>query len=151
MILTSVGALTMNIMMHYVPGRVITIPLLWLFIPMAVCVFLLGTAVDPGAVSPAAKVVPAACSAFLFIPVCVLYKDSAPLLRDIHEGWRYRDAMIRSVEDKSQPLEVCTIPVIGSTDRDLSVDPDFEINLVTAVYYEFPQIIGGEPCPPFNQ
>lgn len=151
MVLISAGVLTMNIFMQYVPARVITIPLLWLFLPISVCFFLLGTKLNSGSENISAKVIPMGCSVFLLILVCVLYKDSVHLLHDIHEGWQYRDMILRSVEDKSQPHMTCTIPVIGSTNRDLSEDPSFETNIVTAYYYEFPQIIGVEPCPPFDK
>lgn len=149
-VLIAIGALTMNIFMNYVPGRVLTIPLIWLFLPVAAVCFRLGTLLNSKVNAPFRKVVPVACAALLFVPVCGLYQDSIGKLRDIHEGWRYRDAAIKAIEDKSRPITACTIPVIGSIDRDLSEDPNFEINLVTSVYYNVPAIIGGDPCPPFD-
>ena len=150
-VLISIAVLTMNIFMNYIPGRVLTIPLIWLFLPIAVVFFHLGSILNPKINVSLRKVIPVACSVLLFIPVCGLYRDSIGKLRDIHEGWRYRDAIMRSIEDKSQPVTACTIPVIGSIDRDLSEDPNFEIYLVTAVYYQVPEIIGGDPCPPFDK
>ena len=150
-VLIAVAALTMNIFMNYVPGRVLTIPLIWLFLPIAAVCFRLGTFLNSKVNASFRKMIPVACSVLLFIPVCGLYKDSIGKLRDIHEGWRYRDAAIKAIEDKSQPITACTIPIIGSIDRDLSEDPNFEINLVTAVYYQVPEVIGADPCPPFDK
>ena len=63
--------------------------------------------------------------------------------------WHNRDALIQAIEDKSQPVTVCTVPTIGSTSWDFSADPDFEFNQVGAVYYQVPQLIGGESCADF--
>ncbi len=146
--LTAAGVLTLNIFMNYVPGRVLTIPLLWVFLMIASCFFLLGTHVKKVSVC---KAIPSVCIILLCILGGWFYKGSISLLRDIHLGWTYRDQMIRSIEDKTRPVIACTIPVIGSTERDLSSDPSFEVNLVTAVYYQVPEITGGNPCPPFDK
>lgn len=142
MFLTAIAVLTMNIFMHYIPGRVLNIPLLWCFLACSSLFFLLGAKVSAGT----GKLAPMVCAILLCVPAAVLYKDSIPLLRNIYSGWHERDEMILSIKDKNQPITVCTIPVIGSYPWDLSDDPNFETNLVASVYYQVPQIIGGEPC-----
>ncbi len=149
MLLTAAGSLTMNIFMDYTPGRVLTIPLIWIFLVIASCFFLLGSSLKIPDRSRESNMIPSVISLLLCILCCVFFKDNITLLRNINAGWHYRDEVIQEIADKSKPLTVCTIPVIGSTDRDLSEDPDFEMNLVTAVYYQAEKIIGGDPCPPF--
>ena len=151
MILTAVAVLTMNIFMNYVAPRVVTIPLIWLFIPTAIAFFLLGAGIhakfkiNEGCRWATALV----CALMMCVPVVDLYRNHIDLLREIRVEWHQRDTLIQSLEDKSQPITVCTVPTIGSTPWDFSDDPDFEFNLVGAVYYQVPQIIGGVPCSEF--
>ena len=149
MILTAVAALMMNVFMNYVAPRVVTIPLIWAFLPIAMTSFLLGARLHSKFEAGCWRVVLLVCALMMCVPVADLCRNHIDLLREIRTEWHQRDALIQSMEDKSQPVTVCTVPVIGSTPWDFSIDPDFEINVVGAVYYQVPQIIGGEPCAEF--
>ena len=149
MILTAVSALMMNVFMGYVAPRVVTIPLIWVFLPIAMTFFLLGSHLHSKFEEGCSRMAALVCAVMMCVPVIGLYRNNIDLLRQIRAEWRQRDVLIQSMEDKSQPITVCTVPTIGSTPWDFSPDPDFEFNQVGAVYYDVPQIIGDKPCAEF--
>ena len=149
MLLTAVAVLTMNIFMNYVAPRVVTIPLIWLFIPIAIAFFLLGAGIHSKLNEGCRWTIALVCVLMMCVPVVDLYRNHIDQLREIRVEWHQRDALIQSIEDKTQPITVCTVPTIGSSPWDFSEDPDFEFNIGGAMYYQVPQIIGGEPCSEF--
>ena len=72
------------------------------------------------------------------------------MIRDIRSGWEYRDKVLKSISDRTQPVQTCTLPIMSSRGEDLSEDPEFEVNIVTAYYYGLPEVTAGDPCPPFD-
>ena len=148
LVLTAFPVLAINTYMGYTPARVVTIPLFWILIAICGVCFLLGGTLRRRVKLTAVRLTPLLTVLLLCLLSGAFYKDNMPELRNIRSAWKYRDQQLSAIADKSRPVESCTIPIMGSRSYDLTEDPNFEINIVTAVYYGFPGITASRPCLP---
>lgn len=142
-LLTAVVATAfVNAFLGFAPPRVLTFPLSWFFLACAAGCFMLGARLQVRR----SGVILLLCCALCTLVVCSFYRENHKTLEQTRALWEVRDAALHSLPDKTKPAETCYLPVIGSIDRDLMEDPDYEFNIVTAYYYDLPQVTAAEPC-----
>lgn len=146
LILTAGGILVINTALSYTPARVVSIPLDWVYLILSGSCFILGTKLNLGR----STLVPALCAVILCLHLGAFFRENIVMLNNNRLGWEYRDAQLKA-EDGSEPVTTCALHVPGSVRLDLSDDPDYEFNIVTAYYYDLPAVTATEFCPPITE
>ncbi len=146
LLLTADGILVINIAIGHIPARVVSIPLDWIYLILSGSCFILGTKLNLGR----SALVPTLCAVILCLHLGAFFRENIEMLDNNRLGWEYRNAQLKA-EDGSEPVTTCTLRVPGSVRPDLSADPSYEFNIVTAYYYDLPAVTATEFCPPISE
>ncbi len=151
LILTAHAVLFINAVLDYMPPRVITIGICWLFLAMVLLCFAVGSFVP--------KKVPGQHDrtklAFAVFILCLIsgsfYSNNIDELQTIKGSWIIRDVVLRQFMNSTELVETCSLPNPGSFREDILNDPEDEFNIGTARYYRVPEIFAIKRCPPYGE
>jgi len=152
LILTAIIDIMINLMIGYMPPRVVSIPLGWIMLAMMLVFQNAGsrlrTAIwkneDPSIISVLVPLI-------MLTVVFWFYQSNIALVKDIRSAWIERDRVLSGMHGSDSPVETCAIPVLGSSQADPGEDPEADFNIVTAYYYGFPSVTADHLCPPFEK
>ncbi len=149
LIVASWMSLMVNVLIKYIPTRVLSIPLTWLLIAVSLLAFQLGLR------NPAAKNFKIQLTVFCLVSVAaawmwgIFYRNNYQKIDQISAQWAERDRALSALtsEQRKGTVTTCGIEVMGSPTPDITADPLFEANIVAASYYQLEQVIAFEACP----
>lgn len=142
-------SLMVNVLVEYIPTRVLSIPLTWLLIAVGLTAFQLGLKI------PAAKNFKIQLTVFCLVSVAaawmwgIFYHGNKQKIDQISVQWAERDRALSALtsDQRKGVVTTCGIEVIGSPTLDITADPLFEANIVAASYYQLEQVVAFETCP----
>ena len=151
LILGAVGALSVNVIIGFVPPRVITIPLDWIFLAIAMLMLWCGAHLRGRLSGWDGWHAAAGVAALSVLSVTALfYMNNIGMVRDIRTAWFARDRVLSALNGAEENVKTCAIPVMGSGTADPSEDPTQDFNIVTAYYYGLPSVTADHLCAPFD-
>lgn len=148
--LTAHGILLINAALDYMPPRVVTIGICWLFGAIALGCLLLGSWLSGHLRLFASRPLMILAALLLVLSFGEFYHDNIEHVLAIREGWFIRDAELSSYRDSGQEVKTCYLPCMGSSSFDLTDDITSDYNTGTAKYYRIPGITADRKCPPFE-
>lgn len=135
-LLVAIGCLFVNGIIGYTPARVLTIPVIWVFLAFAIPVLLAASAVGQFVSSNLRG------RAFLMLSVTSMlvwgwfFCGNISALQENRAAWLVRNDTLEKSRGQRGIVDTCGIPVLGSVMPDLIAEPDYEFNRVTALYYD---------------
>lgn len=149
LIIASWMSLMVNVLVEYIPTRVLSIPLTWLIIAVSLLAFQLGLSVR-SAVNFKIQL-----TVFCLVSVAavwmwgIFYCENIQTIDQISAQWAERDQVLSALtsDQRKGMVTTCGIEVLGSPTPDITSDPLFEANIVAASYYQLEQVIAFEMCP----
>ncbi len=150
LILTAHAVLFINVLLDYMPARVVAIPMCWVYAAMALLCLCTGSRVSERLAGRADPALITLCAILLVFCVNDFYTENIALVRQIRESWTKRDAELADRFDDSKPIFTCSLPTLGSSTDDISDDPEDLYNIAVRMYYRVPAVIADRRCPPFD-
>ena len=145
------GSLSINLLVRFMPSRVVSIPLDWIFLGIALFMLWGGSQVRRRLSGFTGWHIAAGVAALsVFSIAAFFYVDNIGMVRDIRSAWIARDRVLSSLNGAEENVETCAIPVMGSGYADPSEDPTRDFNIVTAYYYGLPSVTADHLCAPFD-
>ena len=143
--------LLLNESIDYVPSRVVTVPLCWIFSALALLSFSAGsfTSEKIGIRSPH-RLLPLCCL-LIVINYSFFYTENIGFVRQIRQSWVIRDKSLQDDFDSDKTVITCSIPSLGSSHNDLEEDPNELFNIAMRMYLRVPAVSAERICPPFDQ
>ena len=146
LVLTAGAVLMINLPLGYVPARVVSIPLDWVYLAVMGSCFILGSKLK----IQSSALIPAICAVILCLHVGGFFREFIVMLDNNRLGWEYRDAQLKA-ETSEGTITACTLHVPGSVRLDIDEDPTYGFNAVMAYYYGLEAVTAGDFCPPITE
>ncbi|MHC1773146.1 MAG: DUF6056 family protein [Flexilinea sp.] len=146
MLTAAFSCLIPNVIIRYIPPRVMEIPWIWIF--MACCLIAL-MAGSLFAQKNSTNLIYISLLLGTVVPMIIFswfYFNNIDMAHNIRTEWDYRDQLLQKVDKTVPVVETCQIMVLGSNWPDISDDPANEYNKNTAKYYGVKQIKATESC-----
>ena len=144
------GVLMINTALDYMPPRVITIGICWLFSAIALICLMLGSMIPHRLRYYVSKPLMAVLALVVCLRFSSFYYQNIDRLMEIRGSWIIRDAVLAQYRGGGEPVKTCSLPSIGTAGVDLYKDESDPFNIGTAKYYQVPSITADHRCPPFG-
>ena len=139
-----------NFYIDYVPVRVGSIPISWMFLSSANFSFSLGIYLRkyiPYSLSSGSDI----SHALFLVTLCwvLFYLKYQPQLDRVYLDWNYRDQIIKTMEqtNKKSPVEVCSVEIMGTSLLDFSDSyADYMPGVLIGNYYGFDSFYATQKC-----
>ena len=150
LVFTSVVILLLNVYIDYVPARVITIPLCWIFSALALLSLTAGSIAAEKTRVWFPDRLQLLCGLLVVFCYSMFYAENISLIRQIRESWMIRDASLSEAFDMETTVKTCSLPTLGSSHNDLEKDPSELYNIAMRMYLRVPAVTADKVCPPFD-
>ena len=151
LLITAVIILTINLIIDFMPSRVLAIPLTWILLAFMLSAYFAGAHVRSFiSEKEDMYVLSSLIPLILFTLTGWFYLCSIGTIRDIHTAWILRDRGLRSLDVHDEAAATCAIPVPGSAQADPGEDAGSDFNIVIAYYYGFTSVTADHLCSPFD-
>ncbi|NMA12721.1 MAG: hypothetical protein GX933_06025 [Chloroflexi bacterium] len=149
LIVASWMSLMVNVLVEYIPTRVLSIPLAWLVIAVSLFAFQLGLSIRSTVNFKIQLTVFCLVSVAAVWMWGIFYRENIQTIDRISAQWAERDQALSALtsDQRKGMVTTCGIEVLGSPTPDITSDPLFEANIVAASYYQLEQVIAFEMCP----
>ncbi len=145
LIMTAVFSPIINTIIGYTPSRVMTVPLIWIFLAICPWFMVAGSLISQGNAGKFSFAGILFCSLTAFVLSMEFFANHINQVNSIQRQWDYRDQILTSKADPDYTV-TCSIPVMGSNMTDISEDPEQEFNIVAAYYYDTKKIAAFDSC-----
>lgn len=146
LIITAIISLLPNAILRYIPARVLAIPWTWMFLSFSMLFFLAGALFIQKFSMNLSYLTLLLGTAIPMIIFCWFYFDNIRMAKSIRLQWDYRNQILQGIDEGTTMVETCQIPVLGSTQPDISEDPNYEGNITAALFYKVKTITAYETC-----
>ena len=121
---TAIASLLVNALIDFIPVRVISIPLDWVYLAVFLCMLYMGSRLRTYFLP---EIETGVVSGVLFLALLTVvgffYISNIGMVRDIRTAWIARDQVLSAMRESGETVTTCAIPVLGSGQADPSDDP----------------------------
>lgn len=151
LLLTANFVLFLNMYIEYIPPRVVTIPLCWIFTALALQSFAAGSLVSEKTAAAPSKNLLLLGTILTVLNCSVFYFENIDLIRQIRTSWAIREETLKDSFDQDKEVTTCSLPSLGSSHDDLEKDPAELYNIAMRMYLRVPAVTADKRCPPFDE
>lgn len=147
----ALAVLMINTLLDYMPPRVITVGICWLFTGLILLCLMLGSLLNRENRAHADRIKLLLCSLLFAAAANSFYSKNIDEIRSIRSSWYIREALLQMAANPEEPMLTCSLPCPGSSRDDILADPLDDFNIGTAQYYGVPAISAEHRCPPWGE